>query len=123
MDRLDLVVEVTRQPLRNFSTSKKNEAEKMKKDIIEARKIQHLRFQKNLLNSDLKPSQIQLYCRLDKTSQEFMEEASEKLNFSGRNYHQILKITRTIADLNQHRWIQLEDLAEAFQYRPQVFQK
>lgn len=145
MDRIDLMVEVERQPLKNFSDipppSEKNQPEflvdgkikkpanpsnktrtqlsskNIQKNIIEARKIQQLRFKKNLLNSDMKPAQFRIYCRLDSTCQDFIEEAGEKLNFSGRNYHQILKISRTIADLNRHEAIQLEDLTESLQYR------
>ncbi|MFA5829350.1 MAG: YifB family Mg chelatase-like AAA ATPase [Candidatus Gracilibacteria bacterium] len=68
-------------------------------------------------NSEMTPPEIKKYCPINKECQDLLKLANEKFNFSGRNYHQILKTARTIADLENHENIQLEDLSEALQLR------
>jgi magnesium chelatase family protein len=61
--------------------------------------------------------EIRKYCVLDAPSQAFLEKAAAKLGLSARAYHRIIKIARTIADIEASREIQIKHLAEAVQYR------
>lgn len=74
----------------------------------------------NHTNSEMTPRQIKKHCPLNKTCEDFLAEAAEKLTFSGRRYYQTIKVARTIADLNAHEQIELPDLAEALQYRNRI---
>ena len=84
-----------------------------------ARKIQLKRYEQYPIysNSELTPNLMEKYCQLDKASKKILEEAFEKLGLSVRAYTKILKVARTIADLNQSDKIQINHLAEAIQYR------
>ncbi len=90
--------------------------------IIKARKRQQLRFRSLSLenthsNSQLSGKMIQEICTLDTSSSALVKMAMEKLNLSARAYHKILKISRTIADLDGEEQIQKSHIAEAIQYR------
>jgi magnesium chelatase family protein len=65
----------------------------------------------------MRSSLIKKHCRLDKASMAFLEKAVEKLGLSARAYHRILKIARTIADLEGAEDVQSSHVAEAVQYR------
>ncbi len=84
-----------------------------------ARKIQLERY-KNLKlysNSDLTPSLIEKFCKLDSISKNILKKAFEKLGLSGRAYGRILKVARTIADLDGEENIKRDHILEAIQYR------
>ena len=84
-----------------------------------ARKIQEERYKKNDIysNSELTPKLIEQYCKLDIESKNLLEKAFKKLNLSSRAYSRILKVSRTIADLQGKENITKSDIAEAIQYR------
>ncbi len=121
LDRLDLCIEIPRQHLSNYKedhTSSQNSA-LVRQKIIIARHLQVERFKKETisLNSHMGPQHLKKYCRLEDEIQNFALEACEKLLLSTRAYHQMIKVSRTIADLNGHEKIKLEDISEALQYR------
>ena len=68
-------------------------------------------------NGLLQPKEIKKYCQLTKPAEELLHMAYNELHFSARGYHKILKIARTIADLNQQEEIDERVIAEAIQYR------
>ena len=94
-------------------------SEEIKKRVMKAHKIQAERYKDEniLFNSQLSPTQIEKYCKLDETSLAFMKQAFEKMNLSARAYHKILKMARTVADLAGEENIKLEHLAEVIRYR------
>ena len=120
LDRIDMQIEVA--PVKYQKLEQKQIAEtseKIKQRVDKARKIQLKRYegQKIYSNSELTPKLIENYCKLDKPSQKIMQEAFQKLNFSARAYHRILKVARTIADLEEKEKIEVAHIAEAIQYR------
>lgn len=119
LDRLDLNVPVSRQSLKIFEKTPQQSSKHLREKIIKARQIQHKRFKNETikLNSRMNPSQLKKYCPLAPKIQDFIYEACEKMALSARSYHQLLKVSRTIADLNEHEQIQLQDISEALQYR------
>lgn len=120
LDRIDLQIEVSRVPYQKLNSYKKEEtSEEIRKRVNKARKIQLERYkgQKIFSNSELTPALIEKYCRLDNKSKEILEEAFEKLGLSARAYGRILKVARTIADLENSKEIKTQHLAEAIQYR------
>lgn len=120
LDRIDLQIEVSRVPYQKLNSYKKEEtSEEIRKRVNKARKIQLERYkgQKIFSNSELTPTLIEKYCKLDNKSKKILEEAFEKLGLSARAYERILKVARTIADLENSRDIKTQHLAEAIQYR------
>lgn len=120
LDRIDLQIEVSRVPYQKLDSNKKEEtSEEIRKRVNKARKIQLERYkgQEIFSNSELPPALIGKYCKLDSKSKKILENAFEKLGLSARAYGRILKVARTIADLNNSRDIKTQHLAEAIQYR------
>ena len=120
LDRIDLHIEV--KPVEYVKLAFNNKAEtskEIKQRIDEARKLQIERY-KNLgilCNAELDSSLLDEYCKLDEKSHEIMEKAFEKFGLSVRAHDKILKIARTIADLDKSEKIQYKHIAEAIQYR------
>lgn len=120
LDRIDLQIEVSRVPYQKLDSNKKEEtSEEIRKRVNKARKIQLERYkgQEIFSNSELPPALIEKYCKLDSKSKKILEDAFEKLGLSARAYGRILKVARTIADLDNSRDIKTQHLAEAIQYR------
>lgn len=121
LDRIDLIVNVPRLTTEELINTKA-EAEpsaKIRERVMAARKIQAERYKHEgiLTNSELTSKQIKIFCELDKTSSDFMKEAAQKYMLSGRKFNRILKIARTIADLEQKENIELKHLTNALQYK------
>ena len=121
LDRIDLIINVPRlssDDLINIKTESESSAE-IRKRVINARKIQTERYKDEgiFTNSELNPKQIKKYCALDKESSEFLKIAAQKYSLSGRKFHRILKISRTIADLAGSKNIELNHISQALQYR------
>ena len=93
----------------------------IRKRVTKAREIQTKRFKDfdNVhYNAQMSTKQIRKYCKLDDASLQLLKTAMERLNLSARAYDRILKVARTIADLNSEQKITPTALAEALQYRP-----
>lgn len=120
LDRIDLQVEVSSIDYAKISNKSKEESSRdIKIRVNKARKIQEERYKKYNIysNSELTPKLIEKYCELDEESKNMLEIAFEKLNLSSRAYSRILKVARTIADLNEKENITINEIAEAIQYR------
>lgn len=121
LDRIDLQVEVPRltaEELINTKTSFEASVD-IRKRVIKARKIQIERYknEKILTNSALNSKLIKKYCKIDKNSEEILKMAAVKYNISGRRYDRILKLARTIADLEACLDITSSHISQALQYR------
>ncbi len=121
MDRIDLHVEVTPVPFSELSAIDSGEkSEWVRNRVIKARNIQRKRFsvKKDVYcNAQMSSKDISKYCTLNESGHQMLKTAMEKLSLSARAYDRIIKVARTIADLNEHLNIETEDLAEAIQYR------
>ncbi|WP_304941987.1 YifB family Mg chelatase-like AAA ATPase [Vallitalea guaymasensis] len=120
LDRIDLHVEANNVNYNELNNKKKMETSKdIKERVMRAHKIQQERYKdsKIYFNSMLSAAQIEKYCQLDDKSRDMMKLAFEKLDLSARAYHRILKVARTIADLDCKNDIEEKHLAEAIQYR------
>lgn len=121
LDRIDLQVEVPRltsDELLNKSSQEEASAE-IRKRVIRARKIQAERYRDEsiLTNSELTPKLVKKYCKIDKAGEELFKTAIVKYQLSGRRYDRILKLARTIADLDGSDDIKQQHLMQALQYR------
>lgn len=121
LDRIDLQIEVPRltsEELLNCSTLSEPSAN-IRKRVINARNIQKERYKNEniLTNSELTPNLVKKYCKIDKSCQELFKVAIVKYQLSGRRYDRILKLARTIADLEGSQDIQQSHLMQALQYR------
>lgn len=120
LDRIDIHIEVTPVQYNKLESSSSFESSQdIKLRVNNARKIQTNRYRNfNIFsNSELTPKLINQYCRLDNQSKLLMENAFSKLNLSARAYTRILKVARTIADLDSSENIMPNHIAEAIQYR------
>ncbi|WP_413854511.1 YifB family Mg chelatase-like AAA ATPase [Candidatus Ruminimicrobium bovinum] len=121
MDRIDIQVEVPSLKIDEI-TNQNTESEKsenIKKRVIAARQIQYERF-KNLkiyCNCQMGPKEIKKYCLTEDSAKILLKTAIEKLGFSARAYDRILKVARTIADLDGSQIIKSAHIAEAIKYR------
>ena len=120
LDRIDIQIEVTPVKYNDLEKESKGEpSSKIKIRVNNARKIQFERYKEFGIfsNSELTPSLSERYCKLDEKSKKILKEAFEKLGLSARAYDRILKVSRTIADLDKSENISPNHLAEAVQYR------
>lgn len=120
LDRIDIHIEVKPVKYEKLGSSIKIESSKqIKERVNKARKIQLERY-KGLgifSNSQLTPKLIEQYCVLDDKEKKILSNAFKKLGLSARAYGRILKVARTIADLDDSKTINYKHLAEAIQYR------
>lgn len=121
LDRIDIHIEVTPVPFDDLSTKRKGESSaEIRSRVIEARKIQSERYKKIEgihYNAQIGPKQLDDYCLLDDSSKKLLKSAIERLGLSARAYDRILRVGRTIADLEKSITIQSHHIAEAIQYR------
>lgn len=119
LDRIDLQLEVDNVSYKDLSS--KHESEKssdIKKRVNIARKVQQDRFQgKVYSNAKMSNNMVNEFCTLDTTGETMLKQAVEKLRLSARSYMRILKVARTIADLDSSTSIMPIHIAEAIQYR------
>ena len=121
LDRIDIHIEVNPikyEDLENKSTPALSSAE-MKKRVCNARKIQEERFKDSdiFTNSQMSSKDIEKYCKLGEQESQVLKIAFEKLGLSARAYNRILKVARTIADLDMSENITKKHITEAIQYR------
>ncbi len=120
LDRIDLHVEVPRVEFEKLASKNLSESsEKIRERVERARKIQEKRFEKTMCttNSEMKSKEIKQFCTLDTDSQKLLGRAVEKFGLSARSYYRIIKLARTIADIECNHNIELVHVAEALQYR------
>lgn len=120
LDRIDIQIEVTPVNYEELDNQKAEEcSESIKQRVNRARKIQRNRYEKQGIysNSELTPNLIEKYCKLDNESKKILQIAFEKLKLSARAYGRILKVARTIADLEESEHILKKHITEAIQYR------
>ncbi|MCE5194994.1 MAG: YifB family Mg chelatase-like AAA ATPase [Nitrospiraceae bacterium] len=120
LDRIDIHIEVPAVPYKELSTEHSGErSESIRERVIKARNIQLERFKADKIysNGQMKTRHIKKYCRLTSDAQSLLEAAMQKLGLSARAYTRILKVSRTIADLELSEMIQPQHVSEAIQYR------
>ena len=117
LDRFDISIEVPLLPRGTLSqkATATEPTEIVKKRVIDTRKIQMTR--NNKLNSQLSPKEIQIHCLLSDEDNNYLEQALIKLGLSARAWHRILKVSRTIADLDCSKNIERKHISEALSYR------
>jgi magnesium chelatase family protein len=121
LDRIDIHIEVTPVPFEKLSEDRKGESSfEIRKRVTAARELQTKRFEEleNVhYNAQMNTKQIREYCKLDDTSKNLLKNAMERLNLSARAYDRILKVARTIADLEDSQEVNGNHIGEAIQYR------
>lgn len=121
LDRIDLHIEVNPVPFEKLSDRTLAEpSTAIRTRVIEARKIQSERFKEAIgihYNAQMTTPLLRKYCDLDEVSLDLLKKAMERLNLSARAYDRILKVARTIADLDKKETIDASHIAEAIQYR------
>ncbi len=121
LDRIDIHIEVTPVPFEKLSEERKSESSTdIRKRVTKAREIQTERFcdLENIhYNAQMNTKQIRKHCALDSTSKELLKKAMERLSLSARAYDRILKVARTIADLEGSEQVNGTHISEAIQYR------
>ncbi len=120
LDRIDIHIEVSPVRYEDLKGKGKEETSKaIKARVDKARNIQIDRFKDiNIFsNSEISSSDLNKYCNLNKSCESIMNQAFKKYNFTGRTYNKLLKISRTIADLDGEEKIRENHLLEALRYR------
>lgn len=121
LDRIDIQIEVPR--LKDHELAKQNHiaesSDSIRQRVIKAREIQIERLKEHNMvsNSQMTPSFIKKFCKLNSDGETLMKTAINRLNLSGRSFDRILKLSRTIADLAASEDITVVHLSEALQYR------
>lgn len=121
LDRIDIHIEVTPVPFEKLADTRKAESSvAIRERVMKAREIQTIRFEElpNIhYNAQMNTKQIREHCALSEDSLQLLKNAMEKLNLSARAYDRILKVSRTIADLEGAESVQGQHISEAIQYR------
>ena len=121
MDRVDIFVEVPRVDYDKLTDERLGESSNNVQARVAASRLrQQERFRGTHLvcNAEMTPNGVREYCRVDDSAQGLLKAAMQQLNLSARAFHRILKLARTIADLEDNDAIRTPHLAEAIQYRP-----
>ncbi len=120
LDRIDIHIEVPRVEYERLGDHRRGEPSHVIQARVEAaRERQRQRFRGTSItcNADMGPGEIERYCRLDASGEALMHQAARQMGLTARGYHRVLKVARTIADLEGSETIQTHHLAEALQYR------
>jgi len=121
LDRIDLHIEVNPVPFEELRNRENGEPSRsIRERVVEARNIQTKRYEMEkeiYSNSQLTPKLQKKHCEIDAAGETLLKNAVERLGFSARSYARILKVARTIADLDASENIATQHLAEAIQYR------
>lgn len=120
LDRIDLHVSIQSLQAHDYEKASEQESsESIARRVLGAREIQSKRFEGSLwsLNAELDGQAVDAHCPLPAEAKKFLFELIEKLGISGRGYHKILKVARTIADLAANETIDLSHVQEAAQFR------
>ena len=120
LDRMDIHIEVPQVDFKKLSAEEKGESSAdIRKRVNEAKLIQTERFEGTSVtcNAKMTPEMTRRYCRLNEECKNLLERCFEQLDLSARAYDKILRVARTIADLDKSESIELEHITEAVQYR------
>jgi len=120
LDRIDLQVEVPRLKFGEIIARDEGETSaEIRERVAGAREIQLQRFRgkKIFCNAQMGTQEVKRYCQIDDESKELLEMAVNRLGFSARAYSRVLKVARTIADLNKEERVSPVHISEAIQYR------
>ena len=120
VDRIDIHIEVPAVPFQDLANKKDGtDSDKMRKQVLKARQQQHARFGKSKIftNSQMNSRQVRQYCPLDGTGTAMLKQSVYEMGLSARAHDKVLKIARTIADIEGSENIQPTHLGEAIQYR------
>jgi magnesium chelatase family protein len=121
LDRIDLHVEVTPVPFNELMKQQTNELSKtIRERVVKARHIQNERYINDLsihCNAQMRTKDLKTFCNLTEAGNVLLKNAMERLGLSARAYDRILKVARTIADLENSHSIEVNHIAEAIQYR------
>ncbi len=121
MDRIDIHIEVPRVDYEKLTDDRLGEpSAAIRKRVEAAREIQRRRFADRHLNcnADMGPADVREHCQVDQAGKALLRAAMQQLHMSARAYHRVLKLARTIADLEEAEHIAPQHIAEAIQYRP-----
>ncbi len=121
MDRVDICVEVPRIEYEKLADIREGEnSETVRLRVEQARRMQYGRFDGSGIssNADMTPLAVRRYCDVEPAAQELLKMAMKKMALSARGFHRVLKVARTIADLDGAGVIGGSHVAEAIQYRP-----
>jgi magnesium chelatase family protein len=120
LDRIDIQIEVPSIRFKEMASESSGEvSDEIRKRVNRARKVQQERFQgkKIYCNAQMTSKHLKKYCQIDEPSKKLLEMAIDKLGLSARAYTRILKVARTIADLEGEENIFTPHISEAVQYR------
>ncbi len=120
LDRIDIHIEVPAVPFRELSNNRPGtDSEAIREKVTLARAVQRKRFrdQPTSLNGTMSPRQIRQHCKLGKDAEDLLKTAMEDMGLSARAHDKILRVSRTIADLDQAEAIEVQHLTEAINYR------
>lgn len=120
LDRIDICVEAPSLGFWDLKQKKKGESSKeIQKRVSACHQIQCERYKEEsfLHNSQIPAARLDEFCHLDKAEEAYMEEVYERMALTARTYHKILRVARTIADLDEKKQITLSHLKEAIRYR------
>ena len=120
LDRIDIIVEVPAVQFEDLRRRREAEpSAAVKERVNRARKQQHKRYgeQSGMCNARMGPAELRSFCRLDDESAQLMQQAFDAFGLTARSYDRILKVARTIADLEGSERITADHIAEAIQYR------
>ncbi len=120
LDRIDMHLDVPAVEVEKLTGDlKSEESETIRKRVTRARKIQSLRFKdsKILTNSEMSNTQIKEFCTITLKAMDLLKMAISQMHLSARSYHRVLKLSRTIADLEEMENIEDRHVAESLQYR------
>lgn len=126
LDRIDLhllVDKIKKEDLVADNNFEQKSSEYFLERVVRARIYQRQRIKSEKLNSDLPNVLIKKYCILDNETKDILKQAIDKINLSARSYFKVLKVARTIADLEASTNIKSKHVLEALQYRDKVFSK
>jgi magnesium chelatase family protein len=125
-DRIDMHVTVAAVPLDQLSGRPSAETSSVvRQRVVAARRVQRLRYaalRGVASNAHVSGRWIDAHCAMDASARQMLVSAAERLTLSARAYHRVIKVARTVADLDGGRQITVDAIAEALRYRPATFQ-